>query len=64
MTCITKTTYIDNISSDMKGYVEVGIRGKKAFIQHGTCKVLNKDNINNLDRYQAYKIAIRIAKNY
>ena len=64
MTCITKTTYIDNIDSDLNGYVEIGIRNKKAFIQHGTCKVLNRDNINNLECYQAFKMAIRIAKNY
>lgn len=29
MTCITKTTYVDNIDSELKGYVEIGIRDKK-----------------------------------
>lgn len=64
MTCITKTTYVDNIDSELKGYVEIGIRDKKAYVKHKTCEVINKDNINNLEKYQAFKHAIEIAKCY
>lgn len=64
MTLITKTTYVDNLDSELKGFVEIGIRGKKAFVERKTCKVINRDNINNLERYQAFKLALSIAKDY
>ena len=64
MTLITKTTYVDNLDSELKGCVEIGIRNKKAFVERKTCKVVNRDNIDNLERYQAFKIALGIAKDY
>lgn len=62
MSLVTKTTYIDNWESEIENTVEIGIGKKKAFIEHGTCKVINRDNIKNLERYQAFKLALRIAK--
>ena len=64
MTLITQTTYIDNFDSEIQGAIEIGVRDKKAFILLGTQKVYNKDNIKGLEKYQAFKIALNVAKDY
>lgn len=61
MTPITKTTYIDNFKADIPETVEIGVNGKKAFIQWTTGKVINRDGIKKLEKYQAYKMAYKIA---
>lgn len=64
MSPVTKTTYIDNFESAIPNTIEVGIGKKKAFIEHGSCKVINRDNIKNLENYQAFKLAKKIARNF
>ena len=61
---ITKTTLIDNWDSELKNHVEVIIGNKKAFIEHGKCTIINRDNIKNLEKYQAFKLAMKMCKNY
>lgn len=62
MVLVSTTQYIDNKTSEMEGYVEVGIRNKKAFIKHKTGEVINRDNIKNLESFKAFKMALELAK--
>lgn len=64
MTPITKTTYIDNWESEIPNTVEIGIGNKKVFIKHKTGEVINKCNIKNIEKYQAYKLGRKIALGY
>lgn len=58
-TSITKTTGVDNFDSEEVGYVEVWKGNKKAFIQHRSLEVFNRDNLPlNLD---AMALAVTIA---
>lgn len=45
MSLVTKTTYVDNWNSEIEGTVEIGIGKKKTFIEHRTCKIINRDNM-------------------
>ena len=60
MTMITKTSYVDNWTSDKKGYVEIGYKGKKAYAKKGTGSLDNPHNIPL--NAQAVKMGIAIAK--
>ena len=60
MTLITKTSYVDNWTSDKKGYVEIGYKGKKAYAKSGTGELINTDKIP--ENAQAIRIGIAIAK--
>ena len=62
MSPVTKTTYVDNWNSEIEDTVEIGIGKKKAFIKHKTCKIINRDNIPKLETYQAFRLALHIAK--
>lgn len=64
MSPVTKTTYIDNFDSEIEGTIEIGIGKKKAFIEHNTGKIINRDNIPKLETYQAFKLALQITENY
>lgn len=61
MTPVTKTTYVDNWSSKIPNTVEIGIRNQKAFIEHKTGRLINDDNIKNIEKYQAYRLGRKIA---
>ena len=62
MSPVTKNTYIDNWNSEIEGTVEIGVGKKKAFVEHRTCKIINRDNISKLETYQAFRLALHIAK--
>ena len=50
MSRVTKTTYIDNWNSEIEGSVEIGVGKKKTFIEHRTCKIINRDNIAKIHK--------------
>lgn len=64
MTLVTNNTYIDNFDSEIKNTIEIGIKNKKAFVERKTGILINRDNIKNIEKYQAYKLAIKLAKQY
>ena len=64
MTPVTKTTYIDNWSSEIPNTVEIGVGKKRAFVEHKTGRLINRDNISRIEQYQAYKIGKQIALDY
>ena len=56
---ITKQSGIDNCDSRVPGTVEVWYKGKHAYIEHGTGRVVSNDGVPT--NSQAYKIALKIA---
>lgn len=62
MTYITKNTYINDHSTEKKGYVEVGYYKKRAYVEHGTAKVYNPDGVP--ENLKAMQIACMVALDY
>lgn len=59
MTSVSKTSYIDNWYSERPGTIEVGYRGRKAFVSVFTGQIL--DNYGVPTNSRALKLAIKIA---